>query len=181
MAKSMDIPPRLNRSLSAQIAAHSSPVSSFPSRGGFYRAHSVTDFQSAFYSPSHPKPAISDLAEPLLQQQATESKRDYGFSTGTHRELEAPKKFFLSQEVRRQCWIAGPMICVNLLQYSITVLSVMFVGHLGELELASASIATSLAGVLGYYVLVSMRCNSSPGLVRLVTDATRRLGQFVFG
>lgn len=49
------------------------------------------------------------------------------------------------------------MICVNLLQYSVTVVSVMFVGHLGELELASASIATSLAGGLGYYVLVSLQ------------------------
>ena len=35
------------------------------------------------------------------------------------------------------------------------LMSVMFVGHLGALELASASIATSLAGVSGYYVLVS--------------------------
>lgn len=65
------------------------------------------------------------------------------------------KEFSISQEVVRQCWIAGPMIGVNLLQYSITVLSVMFVGHLGALELASASIATSLAGVMGYYVLVT--------------------------
>lgn len=62
----------------------------------------------------------------------------------------------LLHEVVRQCWIAVPMICVNLLQYSITVLSIMFAGHLGELELASASIATSLASVLGYFVLVTL-------------------------
>lgn len=69
-------------------------------------------------------------------------------------ELPVPQKLTIWQEVRRQCWLAGPMVCVNLLQYSITVVSVAFVGHLGELELASASIASSLAGVLGYYVLV---------------------------
>ena len=57
-------------------------------------------------------------------------------------------------EIGRLCRLAGPMVCVNLLQYSITVVSVAFVGHLGELELASASIANSMAGVLGYYVLV---------------------------
>jgi MATE family multidrug resistance protein len=67
-----------------------------------------------------------------------------------------PQKLTIWQEVRRQCWLAGPMVCVNLLQYSITVVSVAFVGHLGELELASASIASSLAGVLGYYVLLGM-------------------------
>lgn len=69
-----------------------------------------------------------------------------------------------TQEVVRQCWIAVPMICVNLMQYFVTVLSVMFVGHLGELELARASIATSLASVLGYYVLV-LPIPSSHGLL----------------
>lgn len=71
------------------------------------------------------------------------------------------------------------MIGVNLLQYSITVLSVMFVGHLGELELASASIATSLASVLGYYVLVSLCCNSiliyKPGMIVTAVTPTETL------
>lgn len=85
---------------------------------------------------------MSDLTEPLLQQ-ATET-------TGCQPEggelvQSTMKEFSILQEVVRQCWIAGPMIGVNLLQYSITVLSVMFVGHLGAIELASASIATSLA------------------------------------
>lgn len=54
------------------------------------------------------------------------------------------------------------MICVNHLQYSITVMSVMSFGHLGELELTSASIANSVAGVLGYYVLVIISCLNNP-------------------
>ena len=46
------------------------------------------------------------------------------------------------------------MIGVNLFQYSLQVISVMMVGHLGKLTLFSASIATSFAGVMGLHVLV---------------------------
>lgn len=52
-------------------------------------------------------------------------------------------------EIRKQLSIAGPMVCVALLQYLVIVVSVMFVGHTGELELAAASIAASFAGVSG--------------------------------
>lgn len=161
MAKSMDIPPRLGRSFSAHTAAHSSPESSFPSRGSFFRAHSLQEEQSFLQCSSH-KAYCEFLTEPLLQQYSTGDRTDGRDVRGEEAVLQkhaAVRGFSLSQEVVRQCRIAVPMICVNLLQYSITVLSVMFVGHLGELELASASIANSLAGVLGYYVLVIISCH----------------------
>jgi Na+-driven multidrug efflux pump len=47
----------------------------------------------------------------------------------------------LSEEVKRQLWLAGPLIAGNLLQNLIPVISVMLVGHLGELPLAGASMA----------------------------------------
>uniref|UniRef100_A0A1D1Z036 Protein DETOXIFICATION n=1 Tax=Anthurium amnicola TaxID=1678845 RepID=A0A1D1Z036_9ARAE len=59
-------------------------------------------------------------------------------------------------EVQRQLWLAGPLMSVNLLQYSLNVISVMFVGHLGELALAGASMATSFAGVTGFSLLLGM-------------------------
>jgi MATE family multidrug resistance protein len=58
------------------------------------------------------------------------------------------------EEIKKLWWIAGPMIGVTLLQYCLQVISVMMVGHLGELALSSASIATSFAGVTGLHVLV---------------------------
>ncbi|XP_074264319.1 protein DETOXIFICATION 16-like [Silene latifolia] len=60
------------------------------------------------------------------------------------------------KEGKRQLWLAGPLIAVTILQYCIQVISVMFVGHLGELQLSSASLATSFASVTGFYVLVGM-------------------------
>ncbi|GLJ11092.1 hypothetical protein SUGI_0142700 [Cryptomeria japonica] len=62
------------------------------------------------------------------------------------------------EEVKKQCWIAGPMVLVSLLQYSLQVISVMVVGHVGELALSSASIATSFASVSGFSVLMGMGC-----------------------
>lgn len=59
-------------------------------------------------------------------------------------------------EITKQLSIAGPMVCVALLQYLVIVVSVMFVGHLGDLELASASIATSCAGVTGTTLILGL-------------------------
>ncbi|EAZ30429.1 hypothetical protein OsJ_14480 [Oryza sativa Japonica Group] len=59
-------------------------------------------------------------------------------------------------EVRKQLYLAGPLIAGWLLQNVVQMISVMFVGHLGELELSSASIATSFAGVTGFSLLAGM-------------------------
>jgi MATE family multidrug resistance protein len=60
----------------------------------------------------------------------------------------------LSEEVKRQLWLAGPLIAGNLLQNLIPVISVMLVGHLGELPLAGASLANSFATVTGFSLMV---------------------------
>ncbi|XP_042434460.1 protein DETOXIFICATION 16-like [Zingiber officinale] len=59
-------------------------------------------------------------------------------------------------EVKRLLSLAGPLIATSLLQYSIQVISVMFVGHLSELSLSGASMATSFANVTGFSVLLGM-------------------------
>ncbi|XVF08421.1 hypothetical protein REPUB_Repub07fG0002300 [Reevesia pubescens] len=53
-------------------------------------------------------------------------------------------------KLKKQMWLGGPLAVVSLLHYSLQMISVMFVGHLGELSLASASMATSFAGVTGF-------------------------------
>ncbi|KAL5544900.1 hypothetical protein UlMin_008684 [Ulmus minor] len=60
------------------------------------------------------------------------------------------------EEVKKQLWLAGPMISVSLLQYCLQMISVMFVGHLGELSLSGASMATSFASVTGFSLLIGM-------------------------
>ncbi|XP_019165010.1 PREDICTED: protein DETOXIFICATION 12-like [Ipomoea nil] len=61
-------------------------------------------------------------------------------------------------EVKRLGYLAGPMVAVNLSQYLLQVISVMMVGHLGELSLSSTSIAISIAGVTGFSFLLGLAC-----------------------
>ncbi|XP_061343670.1 protein DETOXIFICATION 16-like isoform X2 [Gastrolobium bilobum] len=60
------------------------------------------------------------------------------------------------EEVKKLLWLAGPMVSVTLLNFSLQVISVMFVGHLGNLPLSGASMATSFASVTGFSLLVGM-------------------------
>ncbi|CAL5022496.1 unnamed protein product [Urochloa decumbens] len=62
-------------------------------------------------------------------------------------------------EVKKQLYLAGPLVAGFLLQNMVQMVSVMFVGHLGELALASASLATSFAGVTGFSLLAGMACS----------------------
>jgi MATE family multidrug resistance protein len=59
-----------------------------------------------------------------------------------------------SAEAKRLMRLAGPIVASCVLQNVVNMASVMFVGHLGELPLAGASLATSLANVTGYSLLV---------------------------
>ncbi|KAL0339999.1 UNVERIFIED_CONTAM: protein DETOXIFICATION 15 [Sesamum radiatum] len=61
-------------------------------------------------------------------------------------------------ETKLQLFLAGPMMFVNLLLSLIQTISVMFVGHVGELALSGASMATSFASVTGFSLLVGMAC-----------------------
>ncbi|KAG2411145.1 Protein DETOXIFICATION 16 [Vigna angularis] len=61
----------------------------------------------------------------------------------------------LYEELRKQLWLAGPLVSVSILNYSLQIISVMFVGHLGQLPLSAASMATSFASVTGFSLLVS--------------------------
>ncbi|KAH7547764.1 hypothetical protein ACOSQ2_033358 [Xanthoceras sorbifolium] len=62
----------------------------------------------------------------------------------------------VGEEVKKQLWLAGPLISVSLLQFLLQMISVMFVGHLGELALSGASMATSFATVTGFSLLMGM-------------------------
>ncbi|KAF5456283.1 hypothetical protein F2P56_025782 [Juglans regia] len=80
---------------------------------------------------------------PIAQGKALESRK--GFN-----------KEDIIAEVKKQLWLAGPLVLVNLLVNGLQVISIMFVGHLGELALAGASMASSFASVTGFSLLIGM-------------------------
>ncbi|CAJ1952042.1 unnamed protein product [Sphenostylis stenocarpa] len=61
-----------------------------------------------------------------------------------------------SEEAKKQLWLAGPMVFVSVFQYSLLVISLIFVGHLNELLLAGVSLANSFVNVTGFNVLIGM-------------------------
>uniref|UniRef100_A0A2P2INV7 Protein DETOXIFICATION n=2 Tax=Rhizophora mucronata TaxID=61149 RepID=A0A2P2INV7_RHIMU len=66
------------------------------------------------------------------------------------------KRREIIEEVKKQIWLSGPLITMSLLQNSIQMISVMVVGHLGELSLSGASMASSFASVTGFSLLLGM-------------------------
>nr|GME13223.1 protein DETOXIFICATION 16-like [Ipomoea batatas] len=55
-----------------------------------------------------------------------------------------------TEELKKQLQLAGPLVLVSFLKYSLQMISLMFIGHLGDLPLSAASLATSFAQVTGF-------------------------------
>ncbi|KAL1365938.1 hypothetical protein HN51_013878 [Arachis hypogaea] len=66
------------------------------------------------------------------------------------------KTSLVVKEVKKQVWLAGPLILVSLLNFAIQLISIMFVGHLGELALSGVSMATSFSSVTGIALMMGM-------------------------
>ncbi|KAH1063487.1 hypothetical protein J1N35_028474 [Gossypium stocksii] len=60
------------------------------------------------------------------------------------------------EEAKKQVLFSLPMIVTNLVYFSITLVSVMFAGHLGELQLAGATLANSWATVTGFAFMTGL-------------------------
>uniref|UniRef100_A0A3Q7H703 Protein DETOXIFICATION n=1 Tax=Solanum lycopersicum TaxID=4081 RepID=A0A3Q7H703_SOLLC len=59
-------------------------------------------------------------------------------------------------ELKRLLVLAGPLMSVNFLLSCLQAVCIMFVGHLGELSLSGASMATSFASVSGLSLLLGL-------------------------
>ncbi|GLT72146.1 hypothetical protein SLA2020_441020 [Shorea laevis] len=66
------------------------------------------------------------------------------------------KKVLDMEEAKKQLLFSLPMIVTNVFYYSITLVSVMIAGHLGELELAGATLANSWAVVTGIATMIGL-------------------------
>ncbi|CAO2837145.1 unnamed protein product [Amaranthus hypochondriacus] len=71
-------------------------------------------------------------------------------------EMNLLNRKIIMREIKKQLKLAGPLMAVNFMVFSLQVVSVMFVGHLGQLPLSGASVATSFASVTGLSLLKGM-------------------------
>jgi len=76
----------------------------------------------------------------------------------------------IREEAKKQVWLAGPMIFVCVFQFSLQMISLMFVGHLSELLLASVSLSTSIVNATGFNVMVCSHHFLCVILCKLVTE-----------
>lgn len=90
------------------------------------------------------------------EKQSFESPLLFDDQESLHGFKKSLSKASIIAEMKRQLWLAGPLVSVSVLLYSWQVISVMFVGHLGELPLSGASMATSFASVTGFSMLNGM-------------------------
>ncbi|XP_011099515.1 protein DETOXIFICATION 8-like isoform X2 [Sesamum indicum] len=104
--------------------------------------------------------------------------------TGSNRDSESGFRRWgtISRELNRVNFIALPMIVVTISQYLLRTSPIFMLGHLDELSLSSASIATSLCNVTGFSVLFGMAsaletlCGQAYGAGQYL-----RVGTFTYG
>ncbi|KAF9610579.1 hypothetical protein IFM89_023373 [Coptis chinensis] len=86
-----------------------------------------------------------------------DSAREPLFGGGEERKKEGIwNKVLDMEEAKTQVLFSVPMIITNVSYYSITLVSVMFAGHLGKLELASSTLANSWATVTGLALMTGL-------------------------
>ncbi|KAK9925799.1 hypothetical protein M0R45_023064 [Rubus argutus] len=95
------------------------------------------------------KPSLSSPLIQVCEEDGVEFEEERSHEKGYKREE-------VVEEVKKQLWLAGPLIAVSILQYSIQIIAVMFVGHLGELSLSGATMALSFTSVTGFSLLMGM-------------------------
>lgn len=78
------------------------------------------------------------------------------------REKKSERWGIVLQEMKVVGCFAGPMVSVGLSLFILQNLSLVMVGHLGELYLSSTALATSFAGVTGFSLLVCSTISDPP-------------------
>ncbi|KAG5387120.1 hypothetical protein IGI04_038591 [Brassica rapa subsp. trilocularis] len=63
-----------------------------------------------------------------------------------------------TEELKRIIFFAAPMAAVVIAQFTLQIISMVMVGHLGNLALASASLASSFCNVTGFSFIIGLSC-----------------------
>ncbi|KAF2313228.1 hypothetical protein GH714_009895 [Hevea brasiliensis] len=107
---------------------------------------------------SHLEPStkidIPDVLAPLVPENPT-----------CHQQKQNPEKTLLSPAINEAKCIANialPMILTGLLLYSRSMISMLFLGRLGELALAGGSLAIGFANITGYSILSGLAMGMEP-------------------
>ncbi|KAI3749029.1 hypothetical protein L6452_12547 [Arctium lappa] len=112
--------------------------------------HHHTDIFDPFLIPQSPKKPQKIITPTIHHHQFKTNK-----TSPTHLSLAFNEAISISR-------IAIPMILTGLLLYSRSMISMLFLGHLGELALAGGSLAVGFANITGYSVLSGLAMGMEP-------------------
>ncbi|KAM5557265.1 protein DETOXIFICATION 49 [Rosa sericea] len=116
--------------------------------------HGNSDFVS---NSEDPKPL---LTTPLISKATAHPRKEQKPQT-----LQKPQKSHLClalKEAKSIASIAFPMILTGLLLYSRSMISMLFLGRLGDLALAGGSLAVGFANITGYSILSGLAMGMEP-------------------
>ncbi|KAL3524236.1 hypothetical protein ACH5RR_017070 [Cinchona calisaya] len=116
------------------------------------RPSSKCDSDQHYHVPIKVPEEESDMFEPLIPESPT-----------TNRSLKKPAHISLVlKEATSISNIALPMILTGLLLYSRSMISMLFLGRLGDLALAGGSLAVGFANISGYSILSGLAMGMEP-------------------
>ncbi|PON57821.1 Multi antimicrobial extrusion protein [Trema orientale] len=105
------------------------------------------------------------LTTPLIPKSLKTTQKQGEKAKQTTQDIAKPQKSHLSLVFSEASSIAGiafPMILTGLLLYSRSMISMLFLGRLGELALAGGSLAVGFANITGYSILSGLAMGMEP-------------------
>ncbi|CDP05245.1 unnamed protein product [Coffea canephora] len=133
---------------------------------------SKCDSDQRYLLPIHQVPAEGDIFSPLIPKNPTSSKHHQNQEQQPPQpnQIVKPHKHnhdtHISSSVLKEATsvanIALPMILTGLLLYSRSMISMLFLGRLGDLALAGGSLALGFANISGYSILSGLAMGMEP-------------------
>ncbi|GJT48933.1 DETOXIFICATION 49-like protein [Tanacetum coccineum] len=117
----------------------------------------ATDIFDELLLPKQPQKLVTPQVSIIVvdDQHQQQYQKLYNKKKKTHLSLVANEAISIAK-------IAIPMILTGLLLYSRSMISMLFLGHLGELALAGGSLAIGFANITGYSVLSGLAMGMEP-------------------
>ncbi|RYR68042.1 hypothetical protein Ahy_A03g014506 isoform A [Arachis hypogaea] len=95
--------------------------------------------------------------------ESTKTEHDYHYSFIEDKENTSSSCFSeIMEELKSLLLLAFPIALTALIFYSRSIVSMLFLGHLGDLQLAAGSLAIALANITGYSVLSGLALGMEP-------------------
>ncbi|XP_002981285.2 protein DETOXIFICATION 48 [Selaginella moellendorffii] len=104
-----------------------------------------------------PAPSSIVLVLPSINDPVVQPVKDY--ESELHR---WPTSAEVVEELKQMSGIAGPMVVMGLLLYARSMISMLFLGHLGKMELAGGALSMGFANITGYSVLAGLAMGMEP-------------------